>query len=73
MNYTQLINRTLEKLELTPDDIYSLNINMDVHTITLLTNQFAKHVIPFPAIEEDDPDINQDPRPKRRKMVKRTG
>ena len=73
MNYTQLINRVLEKLQLAEHDTATINIHIPTRTVTIITTWFAKFVAPFPAEESDDINQDPEPRPKRIKAVKRTG
>lgn len=69
MNYTQLINNVLQKIDQTAEEVYTLTINMDSRTVTVLTGSFAKYIVPFDIPEPDE--FNQDPEPRPRRQTKR--
>lgn len=71
MDFQQLIMRTIEKLELTEDELAHISINLPTQTITIIDTSFRKFVGPFPPPELPFPE--EEPRPKRTKAVKRVG
>lgn len=72
MDYTQLITRTLAKIGMAAEDVYSLTLNMETRTVTVLSRAYAKYVITFPDdLPVDDGEPAQKPAP--RKTGKRGG
>lgn len=70
MDYTELINASLERLQLDPEDVHAITIYKTEHRIVVLTTWYAKFADTFPA-DDDAADYNQDPEPRRQtKRVK---